>query len=130
MSRAQRAAVEATLRALRPSGVVHGDCVGADAEFDRLAVGLGLDRTVRPCTLDEQRAHVERYTPVRPSKIFFPEPPLDRNKKIVADCDVLIACPGEATEQLRSGTWATIRHAKRVGKPCTIVYPSGEVQNG
>lgn len=34
---------------------------------------------------------------------------MTRNQDIVNAVEVLIACPGEMTEQLRSGTWSTIR---------------------
>jgi hypothetical protein len=39
---------------------------------------------------------------------------------------VVIACPFERTEQQRSGTWATVRMARKAGKPLVIVYPQGD----
>lgn len=53
--------------------------------------------------------------------------PLDRNRDIVEAAEVLIACP-DGPERQRSGTWATIRHALRVGKPVVIVWPDGRVE--
>lgn len=54
-------------------------------------------------------------------------PYLQRNKVIVDRCGVLVAAPGEAQEQLRSGTWSTIRYARRVGRPVIMVLPDGTV---
>jgi predicted Rossmann fold nucleotide-binding protein DprA/Smf involved in DNA uptake len=45
-----------------------------------------------------------------------------RNDRLVSHADTLIAFPAIATEQLRSGTWATIRRARKAGVPVRI-YP-------
>jgi hypothetical protein len=47
--------------------------------------------------------------------------PLERNRDIVAACDLLIAAPETDTEQLRSGTWATVRYARAAGKPVVML---------
>ena len=45
---------------------------------------------------------------------------------IVADADVMLACPPNYEEIKRgSGTWATIKFARKSGKPLAIVYPDG-----
>jgi len=55
-------------------------------------------------------------------KLYPPEAPLKRNKKIVDDCDILIALPiNKNVEELRSGTWSTIRYAKSKGKKIIII---------
>jgi hypothetical protein len=56
------------------------------------------------------------------------KPPLERNKDIVDETDNLIACPDSSKEKLRSGTWATIRYAKKKNKAVVIVFPNGEVE--
>ena len=50
---------------------------------------------------------------------------LVRNHDIVDVCDVLVATPGQKEEQIRSGTWATIRYARKIRKQIIIVYPDG-----
>ena len=52
-------------------------------------------------------------------------PPLVRNHKIVGAVHLLIATPKTDKEELRSGTWATIRYAKKVRLSTCIVYPDG-----
>lgn len=54
-----------------------------------------------------------------------PAPYLERNAAIVQSTLELIATPGETVEQVRSGTWATIRQARRRRRPTTIVWPDG-----
>lgn len=87
--------------------VLHGDCLGADAEFDDIASSLRLPRFCLPCDLDDKRA----FTDARP--LEAPQKPLVRNHKIVDRSRILIAAPAQSTEQARSGTWATIRYARK-----------------
>jgi len=56
---------------------------------------------------------------------YDPRPPLVRNRDIVDATDMLIAAPATRKEVLRSGTWATIRYAKKMKKWIYIIYPSG-----
>lgn len=102
---------------------LHGDCIGADANFHRLAEALGYDMQCRPCTFDSMRAH----TGAR--EIAEPTNPMARNRAIAKQCDVLIGCPPNDTELKRgSGTWATIRYGVKYGKPVWVVYPDGRVE--
>lgn len=48
---------------------------------------------------------------------------LDRIKDIVDMSDILIATPESVKEVLRSGTWSTVRYAKRAGKEVIICNP-------
>ena len=46
---------------------------------------------------------------------------------IKSETETEIACPAENKEVMRSGTWATIRYAKRIKKPITIIWPDSGV---
>lgn len=48
-----------------------------------------------------------------------------RNREIVADSELLIACPRTRDEVLRSGVWATIRAMRRARRPLYLVAPDG-----
>ena len=50
---------------------------------------------------------------------------LVRNRDIVAAVDVLIAAPLVDKEELRSGTWATIRYARAARKPVVMLSRGG-----
>lgn len=100
----------------------HGDCKGADAQASDLASQWRLVIS-HPPTDEKLRAFTPWSTVVLPSK-----PYIERNHDIVDACDVLIGCPGEMTEQLRSGTWATIRYARKIGKKVVVIYPDGTVE--
>jgi hypothetical protein len=39
-----------------------------------------------------------------------------------------LACPRGYTEELRSGTWATIRYARKTGVPYVIIFPDRTVE--
>lgn len=98
----------------------HGDCVGADAEaHDIVAQEIGVDIIwIHPGTNWTKRAHKDS------PHVSAPAPNLERNRWIVTRTDALVACPGEAEEVLRSGTWMTIREARdRQKKPYRILLP-------
>ena len=93
----------------------HGDCVGADRLAHVTAVCVGMRVVLHPPTNDSKRAFctADREWP--------PLPYLSRNKVIVDFCDEMIAMPRTSNEQLRSGTWATVRYARKRGKRITLI---------
>ncbi len=93
----------------------HGDCIGADAEAHDIFGLMDVPIVIHPPVNEAKRAF--RKGTVLPAKDY-----LARNHDIVDACDVLIACPS-GKEKLRSGTWATIRYARKIGKPVRIIEP-------
>lgn len=114
------------LKAL-PKEIHHGDCVGADAQFHELARPFTGQVVIHPPINNAKRAFCHRFP--NPSKtpidVLAVKPYLERNHDIVDEVEGMIACPGEAGEVLRSGTWATIRYAVKTGKKCAIIFPGG-----
>lgn len=119
MTENQWRVVATLLQNLQPTECHHGDCVGADADFDALCHELGLgDRIViHPPQDSTKRA----FCYATQDKRWPPKPYLVRNHDIVNCCDVLLACPKSLKEELRSGTWATIRYANRSSKRVEII---------
>lgn len=99
----------------------HGDCIGADEQADNIARTIGgIVIVIHPPNNDSKRAFCERRGL---SKVCEPKPYLDRNHDIVDESEMMFATPGQRIEQLRSGTWATIRYARKVKKPGVILLP-------
>ena len=99
---------------------LHGDCVGADADFHAICVALGYEVWIRPCTFENLRAHCDGRV------IADPVGPMVRNREIVNQADRMLAAPPTAEMLKRSGTWATVRMAmKRQG--CQVVAPDGNI---
>ena len=122
MSPAQRLAFRRLVAGSGFAEFHHGVCVGADAEAHDL-VGVYTRYTVRvlhPPEDDKKQASLVKREGDRVEK---PLPYLERNKKIVNACDILIAAPKTLTEERRSGTWATIRYASKRGVPVVILKP-------
>ena len=102
----------------------HGDCVGSDEQAHDIARNIGLSVVIHPPSDDSLRAWCDGDVILQPKNY------LERNKNIVNSTDFLIATPSEESgEQLRSGTWATIRYARKFKKKIFVVRPSGLIEN-
>lgn len=108
------------LRMLKATFLRTGDCVGVDAVAVKLGRQLGYRTVGHPPDNPKLRAF-EKYDVLK-----APEPYLIRNRKIAAS-DVLIAVPKEYSETRRSGTWSTVRYARKAGTPILIIQPDGKV---
>ena len=104
----------------------HGACLGADEH----AVAIVDDEAVPHPRIV---AHPGDWGPMVSTsatavsaEVRACRPHLERNRTIVDSCDLLTACPRGPEEQ-RSGTWATIRYARKVGRKIVIFWPDGEV---
>jgi hypothetical protein len=112
--------------------LVHGDCIGADAEIHdlvrkefpgkwRIRIRPPLNPTLRAWKIGDE---------VMPPKHY-----LERNRDIVEDCNVFLAAP-KSMQQI-GGTWSSINHFRKVielefGKPVpprvgSIILPSGDI---
>lgn len=122
MTANQRAKVASLLIKFGPTlhTVVHGGCVGADEEFHALCLTRGLRIHVWPSNLQGKWGNWEGA-----EEVHDPMPPLDRNTEIVREGTHLLAAPKEFQEVLRSGTWSTVRRAKKQRRGYVIVDPSG-----
>ena len=105
----------------------HGDCVGADANMHELCFEMGWQIMVHPPVDPKKRAFVHNTRFWEPERCeMLPEKPyLERNHDMVDVGGVLYATPKEKEEQLRSGTWATVRYAKKVHVPTILFYRDG-----
>jgi hypothetical protein len=110
----QRAALTKALRRPSVTAIVHGDCVGVDAEADEIAATLGLQRFAFPSNYTSTRARRDRD-----GCVYLAEPaaPMQRNLPIIEHGQ---ACVGLLRPSSR-GTWGAIRIAERLKKPLLVL---------
>ena len=87
----------------------HGDCIGADADAHNIirAFFPECKIVIHPPTVSQKRAWCKG------DEIKQTYDYLTRNKHIVNDSELLVGSPSSNVEELRSGTWSTIRYAKK-----------------
>jgi hypothetical protein len=121
MTAAQERVFRSMLAGHKGAALHHGDGVGADAQAHEVARSLKRDITIHPPINGGHRAWKES------SDVRAPRPYLSRCKNIVAETDMLIVAPAETQEQRRSGTWSTVRFARKLGRPVFVILPDGTV---
>jgi hypothetical protein len=99
----------------------HGDCIGADFQAAGIFSGQGWHLVMHPPVDGTKRVWAASILPH--IVVHEAKPYLDRNRDIVNSCELLIACPDSVTEKLRSGTWSTVRYARKIGREIVIIYP-------
>lgn len=104
-----------------PNAFVHGDCIGADEQAYNTAKVLRYTTICCPPINPAKRAFTENDYSIEPMEY------LERNKQIVYLSRLLIATPKGFKEELRSGTWSTVRFAKNYHdtRYIIIVKPDG-----
>jgi hypothetical protein len=125
-TRQQLEALGSLLEAFYPIQLHHGDCVGVDEQAHDMAEDLRMnchedhyEIVIHPPNNKKFRAFCKGDI------ILPPKEYLERNKDIVRSCHFLIAVPKEMEENLRSGTWATVRFAIKTKTPVIVIYPDG-----
>lgn len=122
MTPEQREACARTLFRLSPDELHHGDAIGRDSEAHELATNQDIRVVIHPPVNPSNRAFCEG------SEVRAEFPYMLRNRAIVAETDLLLATPnGPEASAPRSGTWRTVRYARRMGRRIVIIYPSGDI---
>jgi hypothetical protein len=106
----------------------HGDCIGSDVQADAIVcTRYGIDCAIYVHgPTDKSRVANCAAIHSRCQHIALPDKPyIERNHDIVDETDILVATPGRINEELRSGTWSTIRYARRIHHPIVIIWPDG-----
>lgn len=101
----------------------HGDCVGADRQFDQICRELLFDLIVaHPPKDDKLRAYCDADI-ILPVKDYS-----DRNQDIVNASTYVIGAPLDNSQ--KGGTWQTIKMAQKKGNLYKVVFPDGTVVDG
>ncbi len=98
----------------------HGDCLGGDKQAHEIVRRLGnIYIIVHPPLNSFKRAYCKGDVILKPKKY------LERNKDIINLSDYMIAMPNSTKQKVRSGTWYTVRYARKVRKALLIIFPNG-----
>lgn len=106
------------VEALRPR-FHHGDCIGSDMGAQAVAKRVGFWTVSHPPLNEDLRAFTDNDETREPFDYRI------RDGHIVQEAQLMLATPKYAREELRSGTWATIRDARRYFTPVIIVWSNG-----
>lgn len=122
MTPAQRLVVTRILLHEKPTKVHSGDCIGADATFHQIARQLGIWSVGHPPINPKNRAWCD-FDEVEPEGDYHA-----RDRNIVNASHLLLSTPATEHEVLRSGTWTTLRYARKIERPFKIILPSGLIR--
>lgn len=101
----------------------HGWCVGGDEQACVIAGQMGVRLVAHPASGVDARW----MSGLLVDEVRAARPPLIRNRHIVNETELLLAFPRQPVEQLRSGTWSTVRYARLLEGPREVVLPDGTV---
>lgn len=123
---AQRSKLKTVLSELRLDGFLwmhNGDCVGADDTAGKLWSTHPINGMVmlHPPDNPKFRAYLVADITCEPRGYIH------RDRHIVLCSHTLVATPGGFEEEVRSGTWTTIRYARTRRRRIYIIYPDGSV---
>jgi hypothetical protein len=131
MTPAQRATFSQLVLDLKPTTFIHGACTGSDEEAVYIVADLreeGCHIRARPGKNSAGNTDLQSADAVNISDEAAPvETHFARNRKIVADCDVLIATPMHMQRQPHGGTEYTIACGLKAGKRVLIILPDGSL---
>ena len=100
----------------------HGMCIGSDEQAHAIVFDKAPQANIigHPPKADSSKATMDC------NKVVAADSWHRRNKDIVDSSDYLIATP-DAKERAGSGTWKTVRYARKKGKRIYIIHKNGRV---
>lgn len=101
----------------------NGDCVGSDKFSAHMwKYRFNGDIILHPPTNPKYRAWIDFADIMMPEGDY-----IERDHDMVDMSSLLVGTPKTMSEYLRSGTWATIRYARKIGIPRILIYPDGSI---
>lgn len=105
------------------TAIHHGCCIGFDVAAAYMANEFGISQVYHPPLKTDLQGIFKRNG--WQGVWCKPRTYLERNRDIVDSCDILIAGPKDDVEEIRSGTWATVRYARKIGREVKILRKMG-----
>jgi len=107
--------------------VAHGDCIGWDAQAHMVATERGHRVWIFPPEDDRKRAFCEPYYRIMPVAEYKVRDRAMVDWARMSNEPLVIGAPKHEYEELFSGTWVTLRYARKRQVPFRIILPSGDV---
>lgn len=127
MTQQQKEKFFEVIEALFPDEFHHGDCIGADEDAHYICCVFHYSIIIHPPTVATKRAFC-RHEGEGSYVVLPPKDYMARNQDIVDAVEVLVATPKGYAEELRSGTWATVRRAVKANRIVFVIWPNGKFQ--
>jgi hypothetical protein len=125
-SPAQLVELEEKLKALFADGFDefhHGLCIGADEQAAIIAKRLGFRVIAHPGLPKDPTNMMYRSDFAGNDEMRDPKPFIARDQDIVNEVEHMLATPLTRAEVVRSGTWTTVRYARKVGRQIDLILP-------
>jgi hypothetical protein len=121
--------VEEHLAKLREEGFDefhHGLCIGADEQAARIASKLGYRVVAHPGLANDPTNLEYRSEFAQNDEVLEAKPFIDRDRDIVDVTEHIVATPRTRIDETPSlsGTWATVRYARKREKPVCLILPA------
>lgn len=104
---------------------LHGGCRGGDTEFHELLFKWEMLSRLTVCPSNMPWTQDQLLG--SGFKTEDPDFPLVRNHRMVDESQRLFACPDTLKEIQRSGTWATVRYARKKKLQLYLILPDGSM---
>ena len=126
MTKEQKTAVESFLKENVFHELHHGDCIGSDKDAHDI-VDNYRKKEGKPIKIVGHPPKYGKYRARCQCDLMLPaDDYLTRNHHIVDASDILIATP-DTRERLHSGTWSTVRYARKKDKKIYIFDKHGNL---
>lgn len=102
----------------------HGLCIGADEQAAEIAKKLGYRIVAHPgFSKKNPDSLLYRSEFTGNDEVLTAKPHIDRDHDIVDSVAHMLATPLQREEQTRSGTWTTVRYARKQNRPTDVILP-------
>jgi hypothetical protein len=118
--------LEAKLKKLKEEGFDefhHGACIGADEQAAIIAKRLGFRVVAHPGLAADPKNLRYRSEWTGNDEVREAKPFIKRDHDIVDETEYMLATPLTREEQIRSGTWTTVRYARSKNRPIDLCLP-------
>jgi len=120
MTKEQLDALKTIVKSKKVEEFHHGMCVGSDKQSHDFIKKEKIKIVGHPPKYKKFMAECKCDILMKPHDY------LKRNKNIVDETDILVATP-DTKERVRSGTWSTVRYARKQSKKIYIIHKNGRV---